>query len=202
MFSQAISILLCTLLVSFSVFANEGGEEKKEGGGGEHGGAPAAPVQERRTTEASYNEVLAKVSALETKVHSAEAEIEKLIEEKQHTKDPKRAQEIIAQMVKLHHEMEKNAKEYDQQRSLLKYRYPEKAGAEKREYERLEVKSLDEMEDAMSLSSSVNKTLKKVRRQYVAPDESAIVKKEAKSGKKKNGETANPDLAAPVILKK
>lgn len=196
MFSQAISVLVCSLLVSFSLFANEAPAEKKEGD------APAAPVQERRTTEASYNEVLAKVSALEAKVHSAEAEIEKLIEEKQHTKDPKRAQEIITQMVTLHHEMKKNVKEYDQQRSLLKYRYPEKSGAEKREYERLEVKSLDEMEDAMSLSSSVNKTLKKVRRQYVAPDESTAGKKEARSGKKKNGEAVTPDLAAPVILKK
>jgi len=205
MFCLGIKSFMATLiLISSLAFAEEhgggggekaGGEEKKEGGGEE-----AAP-KERRTSEASYAEVQAKVSGLEAKVRSGEEEIAKLIAEKQHTSNPQRLGQIVSEMVKLHKEMQTNAREYEQQRSLLKYRYPEKGiGGEKREYERLEVKTLDEMEDSLSLSSSVNKTLKKVRTQYVKPD--MPIKSEKKSSKKSKEKTEEPSLTAPVILKK
>ena len=204
MFSLGIKIVFVSLtLVSSLSFAEEHG-----GGGGEHGGggeekkegAAAAP-KERRTSEASYAEVQAKVSGLEAKIRSAEEEIGKLITEKQHTTSPERTTQIVNEMVKLHREMQTNVREYDQQRSLLKYRYPEKGvGGEKREYERIEVKTLDEMEDSLSLSSSVNKTLKKVRTQYEKPE--MPVKPEKKNSKKTKEKTEEPSLIAPVILKK
>lgn len=200
MYSLGIKFLvLAMLLISAPSFASEhggGGEEKKEGEGAEK----AAP-KERRTSEATYAEVQAKVSGLEAKVRSAEEEIAKLIAEKQHTTNKERTSQIVTEMVKLHREMQTNVREYDQQRSLLKYRYPEKGvGGEKREYERIEVKSLDEMEDSLSLSSSVNKTLKKVRTQYEKPD--MPVKSEKKASKKSPEKTEEPALTAPVILKK
>lgn len=204
MFSLGIRFLvISTLLISAPAFASEhggGGEEKKEGEHGGGGGEKAAP-KERRTSEATYAEVQAKVSGLEAKIRSAEDEIAKLIAEKQHTTNKERTSQIVTEMVKLHREMQTNVREYDQQRSLLKYRYPEKGvGGEAREYERIEVKSLDEMEDSLSLSSSVNKTLKKVRTQYEKPD--APVKSEKKSSKKSQEKTEEPALTAPVILKK
>jgi hypothetical protein len=206
MFSLGIKIVFVSLmLVSGLSFAEEHGG----GGGGEHGGgeekkeggeAATAP-KERRTSEASYAEVQARVSGLEAKIRSGEEEIAKLITEKQHATSPERTSQIVSEMVKLHREMQINARDYDQQRSLLKYRYPEKGtGGEKREYERIEVKSLDEMEDSLSLSSSVNKTLKKVRTQYVKPD--MPVKSEKKTSKKSKDKTEEPSLTAPVILKK
>ncbi len=89
-----------------------------------------------------------------------------MILEKQNTKDPEKTNEIIKQMITLHKELEHNLREYDQQGALLKYRYPEKGQTEKREYERIELKSIEEMESQMSLSSSVKRTLRKVRMQY------------------------------------
>jgi hypothetical protein len=211
MFSLGIKILFVSLMLASNLsFAEEhggggggehgGGEEKKEG---EHGGGGegAAAPKERRTSEASYAEVQAKVSGLGAKIRSAEEEIAKLIAEKQHTTNPERTSQIVSEMVKLHREMQTNARVYDQQRSLLKYRYPEKGvGGEKREYERIEVKTLDEMEDSLSLSSSVNKTLKKVRTQYEKPD--MPVKSEKKTSKKTKEKNEEPALTAPVILKK
>lgn len=192
MFSLGIKIVsVCILLVAQISFAEEPAPAA---------GETAAP-KERRTSEASYAEVQAKVSGLEAKIRSAEDEIAKLIAEKQHTTSPERTNQIVSEMVKLHREMQANAREYDQQRSLLKYRYPEKGtGGEKREYERIEVKTLDEMEDSLSLSSSVNKTLKKVRTQYEKPD--MPVKSEKKTSKKSKEKTEEPALTAPVILKK
>ncbi|MNK75230.1 hypothetical protein D3C87_947670 [compost metagenome] len=202
MYSLGIKTLFVSLmLVSQFSFAEEpgGGAEKKEGEAAA-GGEAAAP-KERRTSEASYAEVQAKVSGLEAKIRSGEEEIAKLIAEKQHTTNPERTSQIVSEMVRLHREMQTNARDYDQQRSLLKYRYPEKGiGGEKREYERIEVKSLDEMEDSLSLSSSVNKTLKKVRTQYEKPD--MPVKSEKKTSKKTKEKTEEPALTAPVILKK
>ncbi len=173
-----------------------------EGGGG---GKPAeaVPTASARSAEDSFAEVQARVAGLEAKIHSGETEIEKLIIEKQHSTNPERTQEIITQMVTLHREMSKNLKEYDQQRSLLKYRYPEKGGMAKREYERIEVKSLAEIEDSMSLSSSLNKTMQKVRTQYESPmDEKSLSKKKSHTQGKKGRATDAPSLTDPLIIKK
>ena len=201
---SVVQVVFASLMfASHLSFAQEhgggGGEEKKEGEAS--GGEGATAAKERRTSEASYAEVQALVSGLEAKIRSAESEIAKLIVEKQHATTPERTSQIVSEMVKLHREMQINAREYDQQRSLLKYRYPEKGvGGEKREYERIEVKSLVEMEDSLSLSSSVNKTLKKVRTQYEKPD--MPVKSEKVTSKKSKEKTEEPSLTAPVILKK
>jgi ribosomal protein S15P/S13E len=198
MYSQALKILFVLLATASVSFANEGGGH----GGGEapKEGEGKAEKKEVKSAEDSYSVVQGRVQALEAKVHSSQEEIEKLITEKQHTSDPEKVNEIIRQILTMHKELEKNLKEYDQQRSLLKYRYPEKANAEKREYERIELKSVEDMESQMSVTSSVNKTLKKVRQQYGTP-ENETAKKE-NSHKKTPGKPAQPSLTDPVILKK
>lgn len=196
MFSQVLKVSLMLLTVSSMAFANEGGGEAKEGEG------KAEEKKEVKSAEESYAAVAAKVQGLEAKVQSAEEELKKLIEEKQHTKDPAKLNEIVKQMLTLHKQLKENAKEYDQQRALLRYRYPEKGLTEKREYERVEVKSLEEMESQQSLSSSVKRTMKKVRTQYQTPEEvKAHDEKEAK--KKAHGaQPKTPELTEPVIMKK
>lgn len=183
-----------TVLLSVSLaFANEGGGEA----------APVEGAKEVRSGEESFAVVQARVAALEAKVRSGEAEIQKLILEKQTSKDPARVSEIISSMVALHKEMEKNLKEYDQQRTLLKYRYPEKGVAAKREYERIDLKSIEEMENQMSLGSSVKRTLKKVRSQYSSSEErQQHDAAEAHGQAGKGATTPAPGLVDPVILKK
>lgn len=175
-----------------------GGEEKPK--------ESAASVKEVKSDEESFNVVQARVLGLEAKVRSAEDEIKKLIEEKQRTKDPEKLNEIIRQMIAVHKQLENHAKEYDQQRAFLNYRYPEKGQSEKRKYQRHEVKSIEEMEGQMSLSKSVQKTMKKVRMQYENADASLIPTK-TKSQKETAPEAdlqknEKSDLLDPVILKK
>ncbi|MNJ93421.1 hypothetical protein D3C87_111010 [compost metagenome] len=157
-----------------------------------------APKKEEKKDE--WTAVQTRVSALEVKIKSSQEEIQKLIEEKAKTKDPQKSNEIIQQMLSLHKEMTANVKEYDQQRSLLKYRYPEKDFKGDRQYERIELKSLEDMESQLSLSSSVKKTLKKVRTQYDGPEDKKIREEKKEAAKEKPA--SSPSLIDPVILKK
>lgn len=188
-------ILLIFLTFTSVASANEGGEAAK------------APEQKKevKSSEETFAVVQARVQGLEAKIRSAEGEIEKLIVEKQHTKDTQKVNEIIRQMITIHRELEHHLKEYDQQRALLKYRYPEKGQAEMREYERIELKSIEEMEGQMSLTSSVKRTLKKVRSQYETPgteDGKAPHGDEAAAKRNKKDPSSPSSLTEPVILKK
>jgi|GEM_PF-1145041 hypothetical protein len=204
MFSlKSLMMIVVTMTVSSAlVFANEPahGEKKEEKAEGGHGEA-AAPVEKPKGD--TYAQVAAKVAAAEAKVKSGQDEIKHLIEEKAKTHDPAKIDEIVKQMVTTHKTLQQNVKDYDQQRALLKYRYPEKGMVGEREYERIEVKSLQDMENEMSVSSSVKRTLNKVRLQYDTPaDKKARLEKEKSEGEHK--EILNPTKAItdPVILKK
>lgn len=151
------------------------------------------PVMVQAETE-SYAVVQARVQALEAKVHSAEAEIQKLITDKQQTNDVAKQSEIIRTMLASHHNLKNLLKEYDQQRSLLKYRYPEKMGTDKREYERIELRSIEDMEKQVTLGSSLKKTLKKVKSQYGVIEQPPL---EATPKKK-----SEPALNEALILRK
>lgn len=190
MYSLVLKIMFTFLTVSSLSYASGGGE-------------PAPAPKEVKSNEESFGVVQARVQGLEAKVRSAEEEIKKLIEAKHHTKDTEKANEIIKQMISLHREMEHNVKEYDQQRALLKYRYPEKGRSDKRAYERIDVRSIEEMEGQMTLSSAVEKTLNKVRTQYKSAESKEKKEVGAMSASEKNkSKRAQPGLADPVVLKK
>lgn len=193
MFSLVPKILISLFVMSSLALASESKEEPKEG--------HSAPAKEVKSAEESFSVVQARVQGLEAKIHSSEAEIKKLIEEKQRTTDPQKLNEIIRTMLTLHKDLANNIKEYDQQRTLLKYRYPEKGQTEKREYERIDLKSIEDMENQMSLGSTLKKTLKKVRLQYAAPDSKGASKK-SQEGVSQEPSKPQPGLVDPVILKK
>lgn len=152
------SYFLMALMSGFSALANdhEAPPAGEHGGGGEGEGGAS-----KKEEKPEWVTIQARVATLETKIRSAEEEIKKLVAEKAHNKDPKRTQEIINQMKTLHNEMKTNAVEYEQQRAVLKYRFPEKDLKGARVYERIEVKSIEDMEGQLSLGSSVKKTLLK-----------------------------------------
>lgn len=192
MYSQVLKIVIPSLLCGTLALAS----------GGEAEGGDAKPEKkEIKSAEDSFSVVQSRVQTLEAKVRSGQEEIQKLITEKQHAKDAVRVNEIIRQMLTLHKDLEKNLKEYDQQRSLLKYRYPEKSASEKREYERIELKSIEDMETQMSLGSSLNRTLKKVRTQY-GTSEGEHGDPVEPGQKHLPSKPAQPGLTDPVILKK
>ena len=211
MFSQALSKFLNVIVVlglfhGVPALANDPKpekkeEEKKEGG---HGGGGAAAGAEGDVTEAQKKqlneaqELQSKVQALQAKIKSKEESINKLIQEKNHIKDAGRVNEIIAEMVTEHKEMSKMIVEYEQNRSLLRYRYPEKGFTGNRSYERMEVKPLDQMESQMSVEAKLKRNLKTVRSQFGEPADNKNKKK--KASQKKEAEA--PSLTEPIILQK
>lgn len=194
---RALSTVLILMTSASLAVASGGGGHGEAAEGGE---AKPAEKKEIKSAEDSYSVVSSRVQALEAKVKSGKEEIEKLIEEKHHTSNPQRIAEITRQMNTLHLDVQKNSKEYEQQRSLLKYRYPEKAAADKREYERIQIKSLEDMESEMSLGNSVNRTLVRIRQQYQTPEDETAAKKRKPS--KEAAPSKQPSIIEPVILKK
>jgi len=210
MFSQALSKVLSLVFISAVLvpnppaLANEGAPEGKktesapaaeEGAGGAASGE-REDAQKKQLSEAQ--ELQTKVQALQAKIRSKEETINKLIQEKNHTKDPSRVQAIIAEMVTEHKDLSKMVVEYEQIRSLLRYRYPEKGYSGSRAYERMEVKPLDQMEAQMSIEAKLKRNLETVRSQYGEPGEGGMKKK--KSVQKKEAEA--PSLTEPIILQK
>jgi hypothetical protein len=210
MFSQALSKFVSVVVVlglfhGASAFANdphgeapkeEHGEAKKDEHGAEGEKSNVTEAQKKQMNEAQ--ELQAKVQALQAKIKSKEDSITKLIEEKNHTKDAERVKDIIAEMVADHKEMSKMVVEYEQNRNLLRYRYPEKGYTGDRAYERMVVKPLDQMENQMSVEAKIKRNLKTVRSQYGEPAENKTRKK--KSIQKKEAEA--PSLTEPIVLQK
>lgn len=160
-----------------------------------------AMAQVKGGGEESYAVVQARVQGLEAKVRSTEAEIQKLIQDKQSSKNAEHTNDVIRNMMSLHRQLDTQIKEYEQQRNLLRYRYPEKNQADVRQYERIELRSLEEMESRMTLGSAVDKTLKTVRKQYPNKDKSnseGTVETKTPAKESQKGQ----ELMEPVILKK
>lgn len=207
MFFQALSkILITALALNLSlgvavVYANDHAEKKeehKEEKAEEHGKeGEGSDTQKKQANEA--NELQSKVQALQAKIKSKEDTINKLIEEKNHVKDAEKVSEIISEMVKEHKEMSKLIEEYEQNRSLLRYRYPEKGFSGGRSYERMEVKPLDQMENQMSVEAKLKRNLKTVRSQFGEPADAKNPKKK-KPGQKR--ETEAPSLTEPLVIQK
>ena len=198
MFSRLLKFVLIfsvSGLFAWTAPAEEKAEEKKAEGG------EAKPEAKSEKKDESA-EVQAKVSALQAKIKASEETIDKLIEEKQKTTDQKQISEIIKNMVSEHKTMEKNVEEYEKARSYLQYRFPEKGLKGDRVYERIELKSLEEMENEMTLDAHVKKTLHKVRKQYAAPDAKPTKNEgESEKGKSKKAKEG-PSISDPVILTK
>lgn len=188
----ALALCLTVGFISSSWSAEEKAEDKKA-----EGGEAKAEAKSEKKDEAA--EVQAKVSALQAKIKASEDTIDKLIEEKQKTTDQNQISEIIKNMVNEHKTMEKNVEEYEKARSYLQYRFPEKGLKEDRVYERIEVKSLEEMENEKTLDSQVKRTMNKVRKQYASPDQKPAREK-SKTSKKSKKE--GPGISDPVILSK
>jgi hypothetical protein len=172
----------------------EKGGEKKEGEAKEGGESEVNESQKKQANEAA--ELQTRVQALQAKIKTKEENITKLIEEKNHSKDAEEIKNIIKEMVTEHKEMGKMIEEYEQNRSLLRYRYPEKGYKGVRTYERMEVKPLEQMENQMSIESKLKRNMKTVQSQF---GEAAKTPKKKRAGKE---ETVAPSLTEPIVIKK
>ncbi len=147
--------------------ANSGEEAPKEGGGEHGGGAEAKAEKVEKGNPTPWLEIESKIQELSGKIKSKQTNISHLFEEKNHlsNKSPQ-VKEIIQEIVKEHNEMRTLIEQYDKQINMLKYRFPERNAKSARKYDRIEIKSVDEMEQAIGVDSKLSRNIRKMRSQY------------------------------------
>jgi hypothetical protein len=102
-----------------------------------------------------------------------------------------RLKPLADELVQAHKELMKLNEQFEQQRNILKYRYPERA-AQGRMTDKVEVKSLREMETELTLDQRLERNVKKMRSQYGT-----------KSNRPKESQTEKPiEESGSVILSK
>lgn len=217
-FLFALVFLSLFFLMPVMALANEGGgheapaeehgsghEAPAEGHGGgsegghEAGGHEGAKVEKKDLP--AWVEIQNKVSSLESKINSIQGNIRKLIEDKKHLPANSPAvKAVLEDMVKQHNELRALAAEYEKQNAILKFRFPEKGAKGVRNYEKIEVKSLEDMETELGTEGRLNRNLKVMRSKY--PSKSAVVTSTTLMPIQKEPQQKSIEEAGAVILRK
>jgi hypothetical protein len=192
------------LVISFgalSAFAEEGEakeEPKKEEGKKE---------ESKSSLQSEWFELQSRLLMLKARVQAKKNEVNALIKEKEEVRDDQKAVEVVNQLKRQHKELRAVSQEYEEVRAQLNYRFPEKGLTEARKYERIEIKSIDDMEKELSLESKVKNTLVLVRKQYPgnAPSQAREIASEPPAPAPENKKHADPSrvlITEPQILNK
>lgn len=189
--SRCVIILL---VLAGNVNANEGASSPAT-----PTAAEKIPYEEKRQQERTkeWMDVVSSLAAIKTKIASKEETIKEIIHHKNHAKNKAEAETLVNELTKEHKELSKLMEEYNTSAQLLKYRYPDVGITEKRKYEKLEMKSLDQYEESQTIESQIKKTVSKLKTHYGVKDEK---KPETEAAKKPAFD--NNYLAQPKILKK
>lgn len=195
MLSHNKAVTLYTiLLLSTWAFANEG---KPAEGAAAAGEASQDKALQERTKE--WMELSSQISSLKTKIGGKEEAIKEAIQHKHHATSKADAEHAVQTLLKEHGELKKLEEEYNEKTQLMKYRYPEVGITEKRKYERIKVKSLEDYEQMMSLEGEVKKSVIKIKEHYGIKDldEEVNAPKEPKDDPEENNK-----LSKPIIIRK
>ncbi len=179
-------------MLSPSLQANSGGgEEKKEA-------APAATVP-------AWIPLEAKITELSARVKSKEESLAKMLEEKNHLPaNSPHVKPLLKQILKEHQELQKLAEDHKKNVNQLNYRFPERNAKANRTYDRIEVKSLEQMEQSLGLDGKLDRNMNKMRTQYGTGQAEAHTSHEKKTGaipKKEKKAPSIEDEGAIIINK-
>lgn len=196
MFSR---LILAFCFFVHGAWANEGAEKKPEGGEGKEAAGPAVAAKDE------YQETMNKVLALKSKIKLRQETIQKLILDKQTEKDSKKLAEIIKSMMVEHKSMQQEAEEYNQQSSIIRYRFPEKTIPNGKKFEKIEIKELEKIENEFTLDAKIKKAVAKIKEKYPEADTGPAkpnTGSESKESKNKNIEPGASHLTEPVLIEK
>jgi hypothetical protein len=130
-----------------------------------------APAETKETIKVEappgWIEIEAQISSLEAKFQAKTRAIEGLIEEKNHLKpnDPQLAR-VVSEIGKEDRERRKIAVDLEKQRTILHFRFPERGAAKNRKYEKVDIKSVNEIESSMGVDGRLNRSIQRMRSQY------------------------------------
>lgn len=155
--------------------------------------------QQQRNKE--WMELTSQISGLKNKIKSKEESIKEIIKHKHHAKSKAEAEHAVNNLKEEHKELMKLEEEYNQNIQLMKYRYPDVGLTEKRKYERVKVKSLEDYEEQMTLEGKIKQSVQKIQEHYGIKDDHDDAPK-VKEDKKNQGEEEVNNLAKPIIIRK
>jgi len=182
-----VFIILCILILAIDLQANE--EAPKEG-------KFTMDVKNPEWMDLNTN-----LQALKAKIRMKEEALQSMIHEKAKTKDQAQAAKIVSDMIAEHKELQKTITDYEEKRNLLKYRFPEAGLLKEREYERIEGKSLEDLETQWNLEGKIKKTVHKMKTKYGVKTEASAVHGKPVETKTQSKDPQNP-LAEPLIISK
>jgi DNA-binding MarR family transcriptional regulator len=110
-----------------------------------------------------------KATALSRQIDANETEIRKLIEEKQHTKDPEALRGILHELTEKHKELAEQVKKYETERLHMRFKHPDRDLKEVRQYTRHKLKSLQELEDEAGLDGRLDRVKARVLVTFPVP---------------------------------
>jgi hypothetical protein len=106
------------------------------------------------------------LQSLSAQVRQKQASVDRLIEEKRLAEDPSRVAEVIRKLASEQNSLRVAVENYNQKRTLLKYRYPERKASYQRKYEKIEVNAIEELERRLALSRRILAARKKIQLTY------------------------------------
>ncbi len=151
-----------------------------------------------------WADVQKKLADAKAKLEAQDALVKSLIIEKSHASDGSQAKNEQVQAE--HRKLQKMTEEYNLQSSDYQTKFPEKGVKEKRIYKRIDVKSIEGIENDLTLEGRLNKLHKKVIRQYPRSRNPRPIVHKNSDPKMKNAAPVAPpddtDVTDSIILKK
>lgn len=171
---ELILIFAISVIPAYLAFAEGHGG----GGGGEAEGKPAAATMSK--DEKEFVEKSAKLNTLTTRIVEAEKHFNELVHHKEEAKDSVTKQKIIAEMLEVAKQRNKDAEEYNKVKSDLKLRYPNQGEQLERRYQTQTKRSVEELEGVAGLDELLTRVKKVVEKKFAGFED-----KEEKVEKKK-----------------
>lgn len=135
-------------------------------GGGEGGGEHEAKAKEGESkAPPEWLALQNDLNTLKAKIKGKQDSIVKLIEEKKHSPDS-HLKEITHSLSSEYKELEKLNEEYEKKRTVLMFRYPERGKDPDRKYNRMKLKSLEEMEAQAGIDSQLDQNMELMKKQF------------------------------------
>ena len=107
-----------------------------------------------------------RMNASAARIGQLEEDLKELIKEKKHAEEPAELRVITQNIADKYAEIEKLYKERHTEELHIRFQHPEKGDDEKREYTRVKLKSLEELENDFGLDARLNRVQAQIRRTY------------------------------------
>lgn len=111
-----------------------------------------------------------RLTDLTNQLKEHERSIKTLLEEKRAITDEKALQSVLAELANRHKELQRVAKDYEEERLHVRFKHPDRHDTTERQYLRYQVKTLKELENELGLDGRLDRLKVRVTRTFPAPE--------------------------------